>query len=321
MGSTVTVFDLDADLGKLGEFESVWKAQQEKLSWAADTINAAANRVVGGDHWAGGAATRFDGHRRKIVADLDAAAELAGKAATAISSCIHVLRYNQGLLNNEKAKLNGKVTWRETGVGGTVEIGPADAKYTALVKDVVTAYDEIRDRVDKQLKPQADLFTSAVSQLKTWESTWSKRTLRMLNWNIQQGGDGNKVHWPWDKKPDSERQGNQKGDMGDLAQRLIDGKVDVATLQEVFKDGADQLQKELDKRAGPGEKWEVHFGPASDKGEGSHYGLKNEFGNAVVVRTGNGVTTESPTVTELGKGGPGDGETRSTTRVHVNVNR
>ncbi|MCM6773907.1 hypothetical protein NDR87_10540 [Nocardia sp. CDC159] len=317
MGNTVTVQDLDADLGQLGEFEAGWKAQKEKLSWAADTINNAARTVVGG-HWAGPASERYDQHRRKLVADLDEGAELAGKAATAVGACIHVLRFNQGLLNNEKAKLDGKVAIREYG-SGLIELMPTDEEQTELVAQVAKAYEQIRGRVDQQLKAQTATIRAAATRLQALEATWTKRTLRMLNWNIQQGGDGNKVGNFL--STGENQQGTQNGDFGRIAQRIIDGKVDVATLQEVFKNGSQQLQAELDKRAAPGEKWEVHFGPASNKNQGERLGWPSEFGNAVVVRTGHGVTTGGTTVTDLGPGGPKDTENRSTTKVHIDVNR
>jgi hypothetical protein len=144
----------------------------------------------------------------------------------------------------------------------------------------------------------------------------------MVNYNIQQGGDGNQ---PWNLKdgwpqwPRDNGKGTEPKDIPTLAQRIIDGKVDIATLQEVFKDNAQMLEDELNKRAAPGEKWEVHFGRASTRGQwedsGFPYGGQEDFGNAVVVRTGNGVTTGPTTVTELG---PGD-EPRSATRTQINV--
>ncbi|MFG1793279.1 hypothetical protein [Nocardia sp. NPDC049149] len=304
MGNTATVWDLDADPKKLTAFEDGWKAQAEKLSWAADTINGAANRVVG-RRWQGPAAERYNGHRRKLVGDLDECAELAGKAARAVGECIQVLEFNQGLLNNEKAKVTAKVP-SQAGLSGRVDFYPEDDAQTKLVNELVQTYEEIRGRVDEKLNPHIAVFTAATSRLQAWERTWGARTLRMLNWNIQQGGDGNRF---WDE------QGTQQEDFATLAKRLIDGKVDIATLQEVFKNGADKLQQELDKLE-PGQ-WQVHFGPGSEKGQMEQFGLENDFGNVVAVRTGNGVTTDGTSVTDLG---PGD-EGRSTTKVRVNLDR
>ncbi|WP_194814978.1 hypothetical protein [Nocardia sp. XZ_19_385] len=301
------VYDLDADLAKLGSFESAWKAQKEKLTWAADTINNAANSVVG-EGWSGPAATRYNSHRGKLVADLDECADLAGKAAAAVGACIHTLRFNQGQLENEKAKLKGKVPMTEYGAGGAVELNPEDGEedQIELVDKLVKSYNEIRGRVDTKLNVEAGEFKSAMAKFKAFESTWSRRTLRTLNWNVQQGGGGNKL---WG-------QGHQIHDMGELAQRLIDGKVDVATLQEMFGDGAQLLQVALDKQDADGN-WVVHFGPASMKGQWTNSGFSSEFGNAVAVRTGSGLTAGDPTVADLGDGDEG----RSSTRVRVTVDR
>ncbi|MEV6275075.1 hypothetical protein [Nocardia sp. NPDC051832] len=301
----VVVYDLDADLAKLGTYQTAWKSQQEKLSWAAETINQAAGKVVGSG-WQGPASVRYDSHRGKLVADLDECADLAGKVATAVGACIHTLRFNQGQLDNEKAKLNGKVPFTETGLRGAVEFNPADDEQQELVGKLVTAYTEIRGRVDKQLANDTETFQSATAKFKDYESKWTRRTLRTLNWNVQQGGKGNK---PWG-------QGHQMHDMGELAQRLIDGKVDVATLQELFGDGAAMLQTALD-RLDPEGNWEVHFGKASMKNQTVDLWWPNPFGNAVAVRTGSGLSTGDVTVTDLGDGDEG----RSVTRVPITVDR
>ncbi|MCT2584467.1 hypothetical protein [Actinophytocola gossypii] len=116
---------------------------------------------------------------------------------------------------------------------------------------------EIRGRVDRELHGQAEVFTSAVGELRAWERTWSARTLKMVNWNIQQGGGGNAV-WPR-----NDGVGTESKDIDGLAARLMAGEVDIATLQEMWKGDAEKLEKALDERAAPGEKWEVHFGKAS----------------------------------------------------------
>ncbi|GAB2678556.1 hypothetical protein [Nocardia goodfellowii] len=300
------VKDLEADLAKLGSYESAWKSLKEKSSWAADTINGAANSVVGRG-WAGPASERYDGHRRKLVADVDKCADLAGRAATAVNACIHTLRFNQAQLDNEKSKLQGKVRM-SVDSDGVVTLDPQDEDEDELVEKLVKAYNDIRARVDAQLAPQTAAFRAAVTEFKTLESTWTRRTLRTLNWNVQQGGNGNKFR---------AKQGYQNGDMGELAQRVIDGKVDVATLQELFGSGAKKLQEELNERD-PNGNWEVHFGPASWKGQARYLGIPADFGNAVAVRTGSGlIATGDPTVTDLG---PGD-EKRSATRVRVIVDR
>lgn len=305
MVQTVTVLNLGANLGRLAAYESAWKAQQEKLSWAADTINAAANRALGDDVWAGPAAGRYDTHRRELVADLDDCAESTGKIAGALGACIATLRFHQGLLDTARSKVEPLV--RNYTDEHKVVFFPEDDEQTQLVEDLDSAYYGIRSRADSALNHQLEVIESAVTRLQAADTAWSKRTLRMLNWNIQQGGDGN--------NPTGFGQGTQIHDMDELARRIIDGRVDVATLQEVFRDGADELGRQLNKLAPPGETWEVHFGPASERTQFYRPWGSDDFGNVVLVRVGDGVSTGPVSVTDLG---PGD-EPRSATRVRVNV--
>ncbi|MEV4617426.1 hypothetical protein AB0J74_01760 [Asanoa sp. NPDC049573] len=309
MADVPDLWDLAADPDSLDRLEAAWKAQVKQLSWAADTINAAANRVIGGDSWAGETADRYDQHRRTLVKDLDDCAELAGKVARAIGGSAEVLRHNQALLTAERQKLAGI---RSDNAGGQLMFYPADEDETRQVNRAIQAANEIRDRVNERLLADALVFNSALTELNGWKTTYSARTLRMLNYNIQQGGGGN--NW-LHRGP-----GTDPGDFGDLAQRMIDGDVDVATLQEVFRGGAEELERELNERAAPGEHYEVHFGEASDKYQWSNGGVpvvggSSDFGNAVVVRTGNGVSSDFDSVSDLG---PGD-EGRSTTKVRVKL--
>ncbi|WP_378733893.1 hypothetical protein [Nocardia brasiliensis] len=306
MGEPVDVWDLNADLAKLEAWQAGWKAQVKQLSWAADTITSTANRVLGGEEWTGKAADRYDRHRRKLIPDLDDCADLAGKVAQALGECVQTLEFNQNSMIIARSPLQAKMRWHAQS-DGRHTFYPEDDEQTKMANELVKTYNDIRGRVDQKLNAQLAVLNSAVDRLRGWERTWAAKSLRMLNYNIQQGGGGNKP-WPWD------HQGTEEGDLGQLAQRIIDGKVDVATLQEIFKDSAGKLQDELNKRAAPGENWEVHFGKGSSKWHWDEFG-KNDFGNAVVVRTGNGVTTGGSTVTDLG---PGD-EGRSTTKVRINV--
>lgn len=305
MARTVRVRNLGADLGRLAVYESTWKAQQEKLSWAADTINSAANRALGTDVWAGPAANRYDTHRRELVADLDDCADAAGQIADAIGACIATLRFHQGLLDAARAAVEPRV--RHYTDDDTIVFLPEDDEQGRLVDDLDSTYYQVRSRADSALNQQHGIMQSAASRLEAAKTRWSRRTLRMLNWNIQQGGDGNNLF--------SFGQGTQTNDMDEIARRIADADVDVVTLQEMFRDGAEALGRELDKLAPPGEKWEVHFGPASERTQWYSPLGDREFGNAVLVRVGDGVTTGDVSVTDLG---PGD-EPRSATRVRINV--
>lgn len=294
-------FELEARPEVLEAFQDAWKVQVEKLSWAADTINSAANRVIGGEAWEGETAERYEAHRRKLVADLDDCAEQAGKVADALAECAQVLRSGQNSLDAERQKLAGQ---------GIPYPAPASLppEKQQVYRDVMAAVEDIRARVDEGLNAQKAVFDAAGQRLGESEGVWSSRTLKTLNYNIQQGGGGNSFFGD---------QGHQTDEMGSLAQRLVDGRIDVATLQEVFKEDAGKLEEELNKRAAPGERWEVRFGEASDKRRMDGWVLdKESFGNAVVVRTGNGVTAGDTTTHDLGDSGD---ERRSATETRINI--
>ncbi|RZS43233.1 hypothetical protein EV193_102212 [Herbihabitans rhizosphaerae] len=311
MGNVSDLWNLEADPATLDSLEDAWKSQVKQLSWAADTITSAANRVVGSEAWKGETAERYDQHRRKIVKDLDKCADLTGNVARALGECAQTLRHNQSQLTAERHKLNNI---RSDNAGGTLTFRPKDPQEAKLVNEAIKAANEIRGRVDRELNAKAAVFKAALGQLTAWERAWSARTLKMLNWNVQQGGDGNKI---WPRNDDK---GTESRDIGDLAAQLRVNNVDVATLQEIFKDDAEKLEKALNDGAEPGEKWEVQFGKGSERWHQEDNGLfpfkgKDDFGNAIVVRTGNGVTTGPSAVTDLG---PGD-EPRSATRTQINI--
>ncbi|MEN3615373.1 hypothetical protein AAH979_38465 [Plantactinospora sp. ZYX-F-223] len=64
--------------------------------------------MIGSEAWTGETADRYDQHRRKLVADLDDCAELAGKVAGALGECAQTLRHNQEMLTREREKLSNR---------------------------------------------------------------------------------------------------------------------------------------------------------------------------------------------------------------------
>ncbi|WP_203907676.1 hypothetical protein [Rhizocola hellebori] len=291
------LWDLQADPGQLEADAITWQGRVTDLQTAQDLIDAAADRVVDGEYWTGSTADAFTVHREKLTADLGAAAALAGEVVTALNTCADVLRYNQGLLTQERCRLEGIAVTRS---GGQWTFHPADEAQETLVHNVITAANEIRRRVDEQLTPPKTVLADALPTLQDQRDRWTARTLRMLNFNIQEGGEGNKAA-PWDRGDHG-----YQGRMDELAQRIVDGDVDVATLQEIFRVDAEQLEEELNALAGDGERWEVHFGQASEKWRGSGYiPGKEDFGNVVVVRTHDGLQTTGEQNTVIGDGDGG----------------
>lgn len=140
--------------------------------------------------------------------------------------------------------------------------------------------------------------------------------ITVLNLNVG-GGNGN--------SPRSSV-GMDPGDVDELAQRIIEGDTDVATLQEVWKMDIPKLEEELERRTG--DEWDMHFVEASGKLRWDDGGWpvrsfpSQPFGNAIAVRRGEGVAysevagrekLDSPG--EVGNGS--DGRSALAVRVHT----
>jgi hypothetical protein len=273
-----------------------WLGRANDLEEAQDLLDRAANRVVDGEYWTGQTADAFSQHRERLTADLRTCADLAKEVVTALNTCADVLRYDQSLLTEERNRLAVPVSHS----GSDLIFHPADDDQEQTVRTAIATAREIRQRVDDELARQRTVLTNALSPLEEQKERWTARTLRMLNFNIQEGGEGNKP-LPWNRGDHG-----YQGRMDELADRIVNGRVDVATLQEIFRVDAEGLQEELDERAAPGERWEVHFGQASEKWRGS--GVipgQEDFGNAVVVRTTNDLQTTGTETTRIGDGDGG----------------
>lgn len=291
------LWDLEADPATLEANAVTWLERAADLQEAQDLIDLAANRVVDGEYWTGQTADAFTTHREKLTADLGDCAELAGQVVTALNACANLLRYNQGLLTEE---LNLLAAVPVTRSGRQLTFHPEDDAQEQLVRNAIVTAHDVRQRVDDQLEAQRTVLANALPTLEEQKGRWTARTLRMLNFNIQEGGEGNKAA-PW-----SRGDHGYQGRMDELADRIVNGQVDVATLQEIFRVDAEGLQRELDERAAPGERWEVQFGQASEKWRGS--GIipgKEDFGNAVVVRTTDDLQVTDTENTEIGDGDGG----------------
>jgi endonuclease/exonuclease/phosphatase family metal-dependent hydrolase len=134
-------------------------------------------------------------------------------------------------------------------------------------------------------------------------------TLRLLNLNIGQGA-GN---WPFDGK------GTDPQELRKIAALIVNGGVDLATLQEVFKKDLPRLEKLLEQMTG--DDWTFHFGPASTKAQFGnrpwHIAVNQDFGNAVLVR--NGAVLSSAPLGSVNVAGPGADEGRSLVGVRLNT--
>ncbi|MQA86821.1 MAG: hypothetical protein GEV03_19865 [Streptosporangiales bacterium] len=315
--STADLWDLQASPASLQELAAAWRSLRDAASSARDTVDQAAYRVFADEGWQGQTADSYDGHRQRVTGDVGKLAERAGPVAEALEYLAEVLRVNQDLLDQERARLADVPS---TGSGENLVFHPRDEAQARLVKDAIAATHEIRRRVDQALTAKQADFQSAQTELTALGDAWQQRTARMLNLNVGQGY-GNA---PWDSG------GTDPGDIDEIAQLIADEDADIVTLQEVFGRDLDNLQEELEERTG--DQWEVRFEGASSKiqwdddWQGTFH--PNEpFGNAVLVRTGDviGGVGESDKVRLDVEGdwvaeGVEDGEGRAATETEVRFN-
>lgn len=89
----------------------------------------------------------------------------------------------------------------------------------------------------------------------------------------------------WKPKPWADA-GIQGDELDQVAQGIIDGRVDVASLQEVFEGDAERIAELIEEMGGG--QYEVRFDKATEKPDTSRFtGIDNNkpFGNAILVRT------------------------------------
>lgn len=295
--SVSNLWDLEADPGKLEATAVTWQGRANNLTEAQELMDQAANRVVDGEYWTGQTADAFTTHREKLTADLGSCAELVNQVVTALNTCASVLRYNQDLLTDERNRLSGIAVSRS---GDSLTFHPADETEEQKVRTAIATAREIRQRVDDELDAQQTVLANALPTLQEQKERWTARTLRTLNFNIQEGGDGNEFN------PFNRGDHGYQGRMDELAERIMGGQVDIATLQEIFRHDAEALQRELNERAAPGERWEVQFGKAADKPRNSGWWSATEdFGNAVIVRTTDDLAMTDSQNHEVGEGDGG----------------
>lgn len=115
--------------------------------------------------------------------------------------------------------------------------------------------------------------------------------------------------------------GMDPGDVDELARRIANQEVDVATLQEVWQMDLPELERQLEQITG--DDWDLHFAQASTKPRwdddwaGSFY-LNQPFGNVIAVRNGDGVAG-SQLVGEQKLDAPGDDGSDGRVAISVRV--
>ena len=115
--------------------------------------------------------------------------------------------------------------------------------------------------------------------------------------------------------------GMDPGDVDELARRIANHDVDVATLQEVWAMDVPELERQLEQITG--DDWDLHFAQASTKVrcDDDNWGtlhLDQPFGNVVAVRLGDGVA-RSELVGEQKLDAPGDDGSDGRVAISVRV--
>ncbi|MDF2711734.1 MAG: hypothetical protein K0R62_7386 [Nonomuraea muscovyensis] len=309
--TTTDLWDLNADPERLEKLAETWRSLGTKVTSAEGLINDAAQQVFAKEYWTGDTATSFNGYRKKFTADVELFGKWAANVADVLTYTATVLRVQQGLLNEERKRLNGVPSSSDyTGL----TFRPRDAEQSRLVTGAITTAKEIRRRVDEVLAEKKRDMKFYENQFELIAKEWKPRTVRLLNLNIGQGA-GNS---PGDSS------GTDSEDISKIAQVIADQDTDIATVQEVFQHDIADLEEELENRTG--DNWDVKFEEASSKYHANDDWpiigdiVNAPFGNAVLVREGDVIegTGDSERVKLDVDGGsitlpsnePGTGDTR-----------
>lgn len=284
--SASQMWDLEAAPASIEVGVNEMRALGARASSALATMDSAARLVDGEGSWEGDTAQAYQGHRRRLAADLGRLAELATSAAGALDVVASTLRSGQAMLDGLRAQVSTvPVTTSATGA----RFHPRDEAEAARVRDALAASREIRAWVDEQLALNEATFAGTREDIAAIIETWRPRTLRVLDLNIGQG-HGNAIH---------DSRGTDPGEIDEIGQIIADQDANVVTLQEVFESDLGTLQMWLEENTG--DDWDVHFSAAMHKYQFDDSvipdGEFDAFGNAVLVRRGDGVDSS----TEVGE--------------------
>ncbi|MEV0274671.1 MAG: calcium-binding protein [Hamadaea sp.] len=167
--STMDVWDLHARPDQLDSGATQWRAVTTAVKTAADDVDRAAKALVNGV-WEGPAADSFDNHRKKLIADLDAAEEASTAAAAALDKAAGALRSSQSHLTEEW----GKVVSVQFTYDGTYHLtfSPEDDAEAKVVHDSMTRCAQIRGDLDDVLQDCVSDFSKARAKFKQVAATW-----------------------------------------------------------------------------------------------------------------------------------------------------
>ncbi|WP_144119534.1 M91 family zinc metallopeptidase [Catellatospora sichuanensis] len=167
---TPDVWDLHARPDQLDTAVASWRAVATAVSGAADDVDASAKALVNGP-WEGPAADSFDAHRKKLVADLDAAEAAAKAAATALEQSAGALRAAQSHLTGEWGKATA-VTFTYY-APMQLMFSPKDDAESTVVTGSMGRCREITSDLSDQLRDRMAEFGKARDAFRAIAGNWS----------------------------------------------------------------------------------------------------------------------------------------------------
>lgn len=308
--STPDLWDLHASPSAVQTLADAWERASESAREAADTVERAARNVFSDEAWEGATAEAYDSHRRKFGRDLEEFADKAKAVARGLEELADMLRSGQGNLDNERDRISDVFRIGED----QLVFFPEDDEQADRVRSAIEAASEIRAGVDEKLEGVRRGFGSVSSELAAIGENWAPRSVRVMDMNIFQGGDGNDPGDP---------EGTDPGDIPSLGQRILDEEVDVATFQETFDGSMHELQDWLNEHSPPGERWRLDFQPGTTAGQypgvdEDEDPIEDEFGVTTLVREGGDVErARALEPTELEEDGGVEGRQMSGVRLDL----
>ncbi|MEO3875783.1 hypothetical protein ABGB18_43970 [Nonomuraea sp. B12E4] len=275
--TTSDVWNLKADPVRLELMAEAWRRLGSKARSAEGKINDSAHEVFSKEYWTGDTADGFNDYRKRLTQDIERVGAWADNIAQVLDLTATTLRVQQGLLDDERDKLNAVPV--STDAQG-LTFRPADAGQTGLVHSAISMANEVRGHVDGVLSEKRQDLDFYHEQFDLIAQQWQPRSIRLINLNIGQGA-GN--------SPGASA-GTDSQDLDEIAAVIADQDADVATVQEVFQHDLGSLEDELESRTG--DNWDVRYEEASDKYHASDEWpvlgdrVHASFGNAVLVREG-----------------------------------
>ena len=165
---TQGLWHLGHDAAALERAAAGWRGAEPTLTAAADRVTGASQSVAG-TGWAGASADGYDAHRRLLVADVDAAADLARQAAAVLLAGAGSVRAAQGNLDGSWAALSGV---ERSGSGVDIVFRPADEAERTLVDRELAHATAVRRQLDGTLAEDVLRLTELTQQWAALSARW-----------------------------------------------------------------------------------------------------------------------------------------------------